>query len=55
MIIRNTGDGSVRLKGSNKPDRGRVEVLHNNQWGSICNNGWDDIDASVVCRMFGFR
>ena len=29
---------------------GRVEVLHNGQWGTICNKGFDSIDAQVLCQ-----
>ena len=23
-------------------------------WGTICDEGWDDIDSSVVCRELGY-
>lgn len=33
----------------------RVEVKHQNKWGTVCGNGFTSADARVTCRAMGFR
>ena len=46
-------EGDVRLLDGNSPLEGRVEVCNNNEWNSICESGWNNPDAKVVCRELG--
>ena len=46
-------NGDIRLMNGTEPSvrEGRVEICYNNVYGSICDDFWDIVDASVVCRQ----
>lgn len=45
------------MVGSNVPLEGRVEVYHQGEWGTICNNGWKKNvnNMNVVCKQLGLE
>ena len=47
--------GNLRLVGGSDQYQGRVEICINNTWGTVCDNGWSNNDAMVVCAQLGYK
>ncbi|XP_063969637.1 atrial natriuretic peptide-converting enzyme-like isoform X2 [Lytechinus pictus] len=45
----------VRLVGGNGQTSGRVEVFHNNQWGTVCDDYFSEAAARVVCNQLNIK
>ena len=54
VAVSNCNHGDIRLTGSRKKTEGRVEVCIHGVWGTACDDGWDALDANVVCGQLGF-
>jgi hypothetical protein len=44
-----------RLMGGKNKYEGRVEVLYNDVWGTVCDDGFNEKNAMVVCKQLNLK
>lgn len=47
-------DGKLRLVDGITPNRGRLEILKDGLWGTVCSSHFDKVDGDVACKQMGF-
>ena len=51
-------DGDLRLSDgvtSEISANGRLEILVNGQWGTVCSVNFESTDANVACKQLGYK
>ncbi|XP_075153568.1 C-type lectin domain-containing protein bark beetle isoform X2 [Haematobia irritans] len=44
----------VRLLGGSGPYEGRLQMFLNGRWGTVCDYGWTELNAALVCHHLGY-
>ena len=47
-------DGDVRLINGTSATEGTVEICADGVYGTVCDDRWSALDATVVCRQLGY-
>ncbi|VDI37093.1 Hypothetical predicted protein [Mytilus galloprovincialis] len=54
LLVSGQLSGSLRLTAGYAANAGRLEIFHNGEWGTVCDNHFDNIDATVACKELGY-
>ncbi|CAC5355808.1 unnamed protein product [Mytilus coruscus] len=44
-----------KTEGDVRRSLGKLEILHNNEWGTVCSGNFYNIEAEVACKQLGYR
>ncbi|XP_052086344.1 deleted in malignant brain tumors 1 protein-like isoform X15 [Mytilus californianus] len=46
--------GDLRITWTTQNNKGRLEIYHEGEWGTVCDYHFDNVDAAVACRQLGY-
>lgn len=46
--------GGLRITAGYAAQEGRLEIFHHGEWGTVCDDHFDNVDAVVACRQLGY-
>ena len=55
LLLVECKEGSIRLAGGENDTEGRIEICHNDIWGTVCDAEWNTVDAEVLCYQLEFQ
>ena len=55
VTVSQTSGEELRLVGGATANEGRLEILLDGQWGTVCDDYWGKFDADVACRALGYE
>ena len=53
VVVNSASETGVRLVDGPSAFEGRLEVYHDDNWGNVCDDGFDTKAAAIVCKMLG--
>ncbi|VDI10691.1 deleted in malignant brain tumors 1 protein [Mytilus galloprovincialis] len=54
FLVNGQLSGSLRITAGYAVNAGRLDFFYNGEWGTVCDNHFDNIDATVACRQLGY-
>ena len=54
LLFKDVTGIEVRLVDGKSSSEGRVEILYNNEWGTICDDGIRQTEIDFMCQMMGY-
>ncbi|CAG2228186.1 unnamed protein product [Mytilus edulis] len=47
-------EGDLRILSTSQTNIGRLEIYNEGEWGTVCDNQFENVDAEVACRQLGY-